>query len=323
MSAAQTIISEYRSLIRECQGNVSKLGLLVPLPVFSIEIMRQLCNEYQPPLTYVPIIDIDQDIITVGDIHGNLHNLLMIFERYGYPPQKKYLFLGNLVEFGDYSLEVVTLLLAYQIVLPNYIFILKGNTEMNQLSIMNGLVSNIDEFYGKDSDLADRFYSIFANFPISALVQESVFCCQPSTVMKYKSINEIENETQSSRLNDDEEIYENLVYSFQEIDDPMVNSFTKLSGIEFLLLGSCPEHSYLETVGDALFISSCAKDRMCIVPLLKGENSNVEVIDSPEFVDRRNAYFQRAKNEIKKISPRRVIIVPQLSSMKCINMLDA
>ncbi|MEN2495584.1 MAG: Serine/threonine-protein phosphatase PP1 isozyme 1 [Marteilia pararefringens] len=70
----------------------------------------------------------------LGDIHGLFLHLLQHFYNGGFPPSANYLFLGDYVDRCQFSLETISLLLAYKIKYPEQLFLLRGNHENGRIS---------------------------------------------------------------------------------------------------------------------------------------------------------------------------------------------
>ena len=73
-----------------------------------------------------------------GNIHGDYSDLMRFFELWKAPSEEveagdiagfDYLFLGNYVDHGSQSLEVICLLLALKLKYPKQVFLLRGSHE--------------------------------------------------------------------------------------------------------------------------------------------------------------------------------------------------
>ena len=74
------------------------------------------------------LLKIEGNVIVVGDIHGDILTLSKIFKDNDSKGQI-FLFLGNIINQGKYSLESLVYLLAKKCANPDKIFILRGNHE--------------------------------------------------------------------------------------------------------------------------------------------------------------------------------------------------
>ena len=120
-------------------------------------------------------IPIGEKFTVVGDLHGQFYDLLHIFEINGYPSEKNpYLFNGDYVDRGVFSLECVTTLIAYKILYPNHLFMARGNHENINLNQMYGFKNEVKDKYDKDDRMYDCFNEFFKTLPLGHILNKQV-----------------------------------------------------------------------------------------------------------------------------------------------------
>lgn len=74
--------------------------------------------------------NLNGEFIVCGDTHGQFYDLCNIFKIGGIPAEnKRYLFNGDYVDRGSFSVETVMTLIAFKLAFPDRLFMLRGNHE--------------------------------------------------------------------------------------------------------------------------------------------------------------------------------------------------
>eukprot|EP00158_Paraphelidium_tribonemae_P004415 Partr_v1_DN26742_c1_g1_i3_m8493 putative serine threonineprotein phosphatase len=116
-----------------------------------------------------------ESFITVcGDIHGQFYDLLNIFKMNGYPsPSHAYLFNGDFVDRGSFSVEVIFTLLAFKILYPSQFFMSRGNHETNDMNRVYGFEGEVKSKY---TEAAFKLFSeIFNSIPLCNVIENRAF----------------------------------------------------------------------------------------------------------------------------------------------------
>lgn len=117
----------------------------------------------------------DEEEITVcGDIHGQYYDLLNIFELNGVPSKSNpYLFNGDFIDRGSFSVEVILCLLSWKVCYPNHFFMSRGNHETSNLNKLYGFYGEVKAKY--DQKVYDLFQELFNYLPLCHCINKKVF----------------------------------------------------------------------------------------------------------------------------------------------------
>jgi serine/threonine-protein phosphatase 2A catalytic subunit len=111
----------------------------------------------------------------VGDIHGQWYDLIELFQIGGDLPNTNYVFLGDYVDRGYYSIETVSLIMALKVRYPSRIHILRGNHESRQITQVYGFYDQCLKYYGTPN-VWKYFTDLFDYLPLSIVVDDKIFC---------------------------------------------------------------------------------------------------------------------------------------------------
>jgi protein phosphatase len=136
------------------------------------------------------VLRLDGSFVVVGDIHGNLDDLLRIFERHGYPPDQRYLFLGDYIDRGAHSLEVLLLIYTLFVKYPSHVFLLRGNHETRVSAKTHGFSETCLLNLSK-SELR-LFLKSFSEMPIAAVLNNRIFCVHGGISPNIRTLTELE-----------------------------------------------------------------------------------------------------------------------------------
>lgn len=152
----------------------------------------KLCTKAAKILLGQPmLLELGAPIKICGDIHGQYNDLLRLFEYGGFPPESNYLFLGDYVDRGKQSIEVISLLFAYKIKYPENFFILRGNHEASGINRIYGFYDECRRRYNVKT--WKSFCNVFECLPCTAVIDDKILCMHGGLSPELQSLDQISN----------------------------------------------------------------------------------------------------------------------------------
>ncbi|KAK8371904.1 hypothetical protein O3P69_013501 [Scylla paramamosain] len=117
-----------------------------------------------PSLVDIPV-DNAEKFTVCGDIHGQFFDLLNIFRLNGRPGvANRYLFNGDFVDRGSFSVEVIFILFGYTLLFPGRFYMSRGNHESLTMNQMYGFQGEVKAKY--TSQMVELFTEVFNYLPL-------------------------------------------------------------------------------------------------------------------------------------------------------------
>jgi len=136
------------------------------------------------------VLTLNSPITLVGDIHGQFYDLRELFSVGGEIPDVSYLFLGDYVDRGYFSVETFLLLVAYKVKYPSRISMLRGNHETRQISQVYGYNDECLRKYGSNR-IWRLCCDVFDCLPLCAVVDNTLYCVHGGLSPELKTIDDM------------------------------------------------------------------------------------------------------------------------------------
>jgi len=119
--------------------------------------------------------EVSTPVTICGDVHGQFYDVMELFRKGGQLPETNYIFMGDFVDRGYYSVETFLLLLAFKCRYPDRVTLLRGNHESRQITQVYGF---FDECMTKYNEATAWKYcvQVFDLLNTAAVVDGKIFC---------------------------------------------------------------------------------------------------------------------------------------------------
>ncbi|KAL6780115.1 CCPP5 [Auxenochlorella protothecoides x Auxenochlorella symbiontica] len=125
-----------------------------------------------PSLVHVDV-PAGSHITVCGDTHGQFFDLLRIFQLGGAPSEANpYLFNGDFVDRGSWSVEVMLTLLAHKCLCPGAMHLTRGNHEAKSMNLIYGFYGEVREKCGPTA--VEVFRETFCWLPLGYVLRDTV-----------------------------------------------------------------------------------------------------------------------------------------------------
>ena len=199
-SLSQKFINQ---LLRPKNNEYSKLDRRFPFRKDEIIALTDECAEIVK--NEPTVIRITIPVKVFGDFHGQYQDMMRFFELWRSPIESihggdiesyDYLFLGDYVDRGTNSLEVICLLMALKVKFPKQIHLLRGNHEDFAINSFFGFAEECEKRLDDDLDNGDSVFQTLNRFfellPLAGIIEDKILCLHGGIGSTLKSIADLE-----------------------------------------------------------------------------------------------------------------------------------
>ncbi|TPX38035.1 hypothetical protein SmJEL517_g00042 [Synchytrium microbalum] len=139
------------------------------------QVVKELCEKTKEVLvTESNVKAVAAPCTLVGDVHGQFYDVLEIFKIGGYSPNTNYVFLGDYVDRGYFSVETITLLTCLKLRYPSRVTLVRGNHECRTVTQTYGFYAECIRKYG-NANVWSYFTDMFDYLVLAVIIEDAIF----------------------------------------------------------------------------------------------------------------------------------------------------
>ena len=185
------LFDAYKTIISvDVQEYISGKAHLV-FPIAPQSLIESLCEECTDIFRREPVVlDLPHKFTIIGDLHGHILDLFRILSHHGFPPRQNYLFLGDIVDRGEFSLETITLVYLMKALWPKNVYIIRGNHEFAEMCQRCGFSAELFNIYRSPS-VESAFLTSFSWMPLGAVINHTILCIHGGIGPHFKKVEQL------------------------------------------------------------------------------------------------------------------------------------
>lgn len=235
---------KFKSVMKVDVNLVASRHITLNMPYIEPDEIVTLCTAIKDIITDdATIVFVNSPCIIIGDLHGHFLDLVRIIQRFGYPDDRRFIFLGDMVDRGEFSLETCYFIFLLKYFYPDNVQIIRGNHEFSKLCSQFGFAIELQS-HNADPRLFAAFNSVFNELPLVCIIDEQFFCVHggigPGTTLE--AIGNIQKPITSC----DSQLVTNLLWSDP---DPNIEHHTHSPRGSGVLFGESLLRQFLEENG--------------------------------------------------------------------------
>lgn len=261
-------------------------------PKLTKSTVIDLCRESESIFTTEPsLIDLQSPCLIIGDLHGHVLDLFRILKYFGVPHDDylnpkykdgsnlefvhnnnneekicnpKYVFLGDIIDRGEFSVETITIVFLLKILFPQNVYLIRGNHEFDFLAKQCGFLEQVYSAFNDSNNMRNNnngeiwskreieedsgmevytaFMSAFSYLPFGVRIDGKMLCVHGGIgpqVFSVKSVSEIKRPIKEFGISD---VADSLLWS-DPSDKPELGNKPEDATAKIVLPNSIPAGS--------------------------------------------------------------------------------